>query len=56
MIRKETDKPLEMTLNTKGLYTSDILLLGTVREVKVVQSCVLSITTHDLKDVNSNKS
>ena len=37
--------------NYSALY---ILLLGTVREVKVVQSCMLSTMTLDLKDVNSN--
>ena len=35
MIRKETDKLVEMTLHTEGLYTSDILLLEAVREVNL---------------------
>ena len=38
MIRKETDKLIEMTLHTEGLHTSDILFLEAVRDVKVVQS------------------
>ena len=54
MIRKETDKLVEMNLNTEGLHTSDILLLEAVRKVKVVQLCMLPTTTLDLKDVNSN--
>ena len=54
MIRKETDKLVEMTLHTEGLHTSDILLLEAVKEVNVVQSCILPTMTLDLKDVNSN--
>ena len=54
MIRKETDKLVEMTLHTEGLHTSDILLLEAVKEVKVVPSCILQTITLDLKDVNSN--
>ena len=54
MIRKETDKLVEMTLHTHGLHTSDILLLEAVKEVNVVQSCKLPTMTLDLKDVNSN--
>ena len=46
MIRKETDKSVEMTLHTEGLHTSDILLLGAVRKVKKMSK--------DVKDVNSN--
>ena len=42
MIRKVTGKPVEMTMRTMcawaGLQTSDLLLLETVREVKVVRS------------------
>ena len=54
MIRKETDKLVEMTLHTEGLHTSDILLLEAVRKVKVVQLCMLPTTTLDLKDVKIN--
>ena len=43
-----------MTLHTEGLHTSDILLLEAVKEVNIVQSCILPTMTLDLKDVNSN--
>ena len=43
-----------MSLHTEGLHTSDILLLEAVKEVNVVQSCILPTMTLDLKDVNSN--